>query len=86
LQFVDPGFVADGEVTAQAEGNVRTRENRFFLSFLYQMESRDTLKKALHFLFVGPNPPPEGRDEKRGDEERGDEERGVDPEKPPGAS
>ena len=55
LQFVDLDLVEDGVVTAPAEGVVDTNEDRFFVSFLYHLESKKALKKALHYLFVGPN-------------------------------
>lgn len=72
LQFVELDLIEDGLVSAQAEGVVNTREDRFFLSFLYQMESKKALKKALHFLFIGPNQPP--REEPEEGEDRGGSE------------
>jgi long-subunit fatty acid transport protein len=54
VEFVDPQTVATGSVEAQAEGRVETRENRVFLSLLYQFPSRQKLGRLLHFLFVGP--------------------------------
>ena len=59
LQFVDLDLVGEGVVAAPAEGVVDTTEDRFFVSFLYHLESKKALRKAFHFLFVGPNPPPD---------------------------
>lgn len=53
-EFVDPDMVARGVVSPQAAAEVDTREERWFLSFLYQFEPRETLRKLGHFLFVGP--------------------------------
>jgi hypothetical protein len=70
LEFVDPETVASGEVSAQAEGRVDTTRDRFFVSVLYQFESRKALRKLLHFLFVGPTERGEGDGEDAG--EKGD--------------
>ncbi|HEX4956496.1 MAG TPA: UPF0164 family protein [Thermoanaerobaculia bacterium] len=56
-QFVDPDAVTEGEVLLPADAEVRTRENRVFVSMLYRFPSRDALKKLFHFLFVGPTRP-----------------------------
>lgn len=53
-QFVDPETIGTGEVAAAAEAAVDTTEERLFLSFLYQFDSREALRRLGHFLFVGP--------------------------------
>ncbi len=53
-QFVDPETVASGAVEAQAEGTTETSEERVFVSVLYQFDSRASLRRLGHFLFVGP--------------------------------
>jgi|GEM_PF-298812 len=53
-QFVDPESLSGGVVEAQADGVSETIEERVFVSVLYQFESRDTLRRLGHFLFVGP--------------------------------
>jgi|CXWL01.1.fsa_nt_gi long-subunit fatty acid transport protein len=54
LQLVDPEILSEGVVEAQAEGHVDTREERVYLSVLYQFDSRADLGRLAHFLFVGP--------------------------------
>ena len=58
LELVDPETVATGRVSAQAVGEVDVREDRFYLSLLYQFDTRDAVRRLFHFLFVGPNEDP----------------------------
>ncbi len=73
LQFVDLDLVEGGVVSAPAEGIVDTTEDRFFVSFLYHLESKKALKKVFHFLFVGPNGSPGDEPEEGGGTDGGED-------------
>ena len=62
LELVDPETVATGVVESQAVARVDVDEDRFFLSFLYQFDSRADVRRLFHFLFVGPNEREDGVD------------------------
>jgi len=53
-QLIDPSIVATGTIQGQAVGDFEITDERVFAAFLYQMSSTGALKKAFHFLFVGP--------------------------------
>jgi long-chain fatty acid transport protein len=53
LELVDP-LALGGTATTLPEAAVRADEDRIYLSVLYQFATRQSLRRMLHFLFVGP--------------------------------